>query len=175
MRKPGQWGRKDRTAAVSELYAAHYRRLVGLASLLADDRGSAEEVVQEAFFALYRQWRVLRDPSAAVAYLNRCVVNGGRSRVRQGRRQAAAMPLVAVEPRTLASAEQDAMVLDELARVRRQIRALPRRQREVLVLRYYLDQSEAEIAETLGVSRGSVKSYASRALTTLGRALELES
>ena len=175
MRKPGVWAQKDRTAAVADLFTTHHRRLVGLASLLADDRGSAEEVVQEAFLSLYRQWRLLRDPTSAVAYLNRCVVNGGRRRLRQGQRFAAAAPQVVSAVQVLPSAEQDAVVQDEFERIRRQIRGLPRRQREVVVLRYYLDQSEAEIAETLGVSRGSVKTHASRALATLAQRLDDES
>lgn len=175
MVKPGAWSREDRKAAVSELYMAHHRRLVGLASLLADDRGSAEEVVQEAFLALYRQWRVLRDPSAAVGYLNRCVVNGGRNRVRRIRRFAAVVQQLPSGSEVLASAEHAALGHEESDRVRAAIRSLPQRQREVIVLRYYLDQSEAEIAEILGVSRGTVKSHASRGLATLARQLDGES
>ena len=69
--------------AVTELFHQHYRRLVGLAGLMVDDRETAEEVVQDAFEALYRHWPRLRDPHAAVAYLNRSVVNGARSKVRR--------------------------------------------------------------------------------------------
>src|SRR3954454_327817 len=70
-------------AAVTELFHQHYRRLVGLAGLMVDDRETAEEVVQDSFEALYRGWSRLRDPQAAVAYLNRSVVNGARSKVRR--------------------------------------------------------------------------------------------
>lgn len=125
----------DRMAAVSDLFEAHHRRLVGLARLLVDDQEPAEEVVREAFLALYRQWRVLRDTSAALAYLNRCVVNGGRKRLRRRILLASATSRVAPAATVIDSAEQDAVVHDEVDRVRRQIRALAGRQREVLVLR----------------------------------------
>src|SRR3954451_9263703 len=101
MGKPEALPRGDRVAAVSELFVAHHRRLVGLAALLVDDRGGAEEVVQEAFLNLHRRWRLLRDPGAAAAYLNKCVVNGSRRRLRQGRRLALVVPRVAVLPEVL--------------------------------------------------------------------------
>lgn len=174
MSGPQALRRGDRVAAVSELFVAHHRRLIGLAALLVDDRGGAEEVVQEAFLSLHRQWRVLRDPTAAAAYLNRCVVNGSRRKLRQGRRLALVVPRMAASPSVLVSAEQQVVEREELGRVRREVGELPRRQREVLVLRFYLDQSEAQIAETLGISRGSVKSHASRGLATLARRLGVE-
>ena len=174
MSNPDEVRRGDRLGAVAELFVVHHRRLVGLAAVLVDDRGGAEEVVQEAFLSLYRQWRLLRDPAAAAAYLNRCVVNGSRKRLRQRRRRAVLLPRMAVTPEVLASAEQQVVDREELSRVRCEVSELPRRQREVLVLRFYLDQSEAEIAETLGISRGSVKSHASRGLATLARRLKVE-
>jgi len=174
MGEPEVLSRGDRVAEVSELFAAHHRRLIGLAALLVDERGGAEEVVQEAFLNLLRRWRHLRDPSAAGAYLNRCVVNGSRRRLRQGHRLALLVPRVAASPQVLVSAEQQVLDREELGRVRREVVQLPRRQREVLVLRFYLDQSEAQIAETLGISRGSVKSHASRGLATLARRMQAE-
>jgi RNA polymerase sigma factor (sigma-70 family) len=81
---------------------------------------------------------------------------------------------MAGSPEVLVSAEQQVVDREELGRVRREVGELPQRQREVLVLRFYLDQSEAEIAETLGISRGSVKSHASRGLATLARRLKVE-
>jgi RNA polymerase sigma-70 factor (sigma-E family) len=163
--------RIGRTEAVSNLFVAHHRRLVGLAALLVDDRESAEEVVQDAFVGLHRHWRHLRDPSAAVAYLNRAVVNGGRDRLRRGRRAVVALPKMVPLAEALASAEQDAVQANEADRLWLAIRALPTRQRQVIVLRYYLDQSEAEIASTLEVSQGSVKKHASRGLAALARSL----
>ena len=78
-------------------------------------------------------------------------------------------------PEDRPSAEQDAVRHEEADRLWQAITALPYRQRQVLVLRYYLDQSEAEIAETLEVSRGSVKKHASRGLAALSRTLEADS
>ena len=170
--EPEWFGRMD---AVSALFLAHHRRLVGLASLLVDDRATAEEVVQDAFVSLHRRWRHLRDPGAAVAYLNKSVVNGGRDRLRHGRRAVSILPRMVPVPEERASAEQDAVRNEEADRLWRAITALPMRQRQVLVLRYYLDQSEAEIADTLEVSRGSVKRHASRGLAALARSLEAQS
>jgi RNA polymerase sigma-70 factor (sigma-E family) len=166
--------RLGRTEAVSILFVAHHRRLVGLAALLVDDRETAEEVVQEAFAGLHRRWKHLRDPESAVAYLNAAVVNGGRDRLRHGRRVMVALPRMVPVAEGLGSAEHDAVKHDEAGRLWAAIQALPTRQRQVVVLRYYLDQSEAEIADTLHVSRGSVKKHASRGLAALAHALEAE-
>ena len=160
----------DRSAIVSALFSAHHRRLVGLASLLVDDRQAAEDVVQDAFAALHRHWPRLRDPNAAVAYLNRTVVNGGRDALRRGRRAERATLRLVPRPEALASAEQGVVAHQESARLWAGVTSLPMRQRQVLVLRYYLDQSETEIAETLGISRGSVKQHASRGLAALATA-----
>jgi RNA polymerase sigma-70 factor (sigma-E family) len=163
----------DRGPAVVDLFVVHHHRLIGLASLLVDDRSCAEEVVQDAFLALHRRWARLRDPNAAVAYLNACVVNGSRRKLRQGHRFALIAARIAESTEELVSAEGHVVTQEEMGRVRREIRELPRRQREVLVLRYYLDQSEAQIAATLGISRGSVKSHASRGLSALAARLEV--
>ena len=162
-----------RSEAVTALFRTHHRRLVGLASLLCDDQATAEDVVQEAFAGLYRRWWQLRDPHSAVAYLNKAVVNGGRDHLRRGRRSDASLRRMVPQPEALSSAEQDVVSNDEAARLWQAIRLLPHRQRQVLVLRYYLDQSEAEIAETLGVARGSVKRHASRGLAALARTVEV--
>jgi RNA polymerase sigma-70 factor (sigma-E family) len=172
--EPGVRTQAGRAAAVSQLFLAHHRRLVGLASVFVDDRESAEEVVQDAFLALYRRWRLLRDPSAAVAYLNQCVVNGGRQRLRRGRTLSSVVHRLEAPAELIPSAEQSAVVHQDSDRMWQAICALPRRQREVVVLRYYLDQTEAEIAETLGISPGSVKTHASRGLDALSRRQDLE-
>jgi len=171
LREPAWAGPSD---AVSELFVLHHRRLVGLAALLVGDRQSAEDVVQDAFVGLYRRWQHLRDPEAAVAYLNKAVVNGGRDQIRRGRRGAALLPRMVPRSEELTSAEQDAVGHDEAERLWQAVSGLPWRQRQVLVLRYYLDQSEAEIAETLGVSRGSVKRHASRGVAALARSMGSE-
>jgi RNA polymerase sigma-70 factor (sigma-E family) len=160
-----------RTEAVAALFWTHQRRLVGLASLLVGDRATAEDVVQDAFAGLYRRWWQLRDPDAAVGYLERSVVNGGRDELRRRR---ATTGWFGLTPRSEPpmSAEHDAVVHEEADRLWRAVAALPRRQRQVLVLRYYLDKTEAQIADTLEVSAGSVKRHASRGLAALAQSLE---
>ena len=162
----------DRDTIVSELFVGHHRRLVGLASLLVDDRRTAEDVVQEAFANLYRRWRQVRDPDAAVQFLNRSVINGGRDSLRRRRRATAADLRLVPRSELSESAENTVVEHHEADRLWAAITTLPMRQRQVLVLRYYLNQSEAEIADTLGVSRGSVKKHASRGIAALAHAWE---
>lgn len=168
-------GPADRVELVSRLFSAHHRRLVGLAALLVDDRETAEDVVQEAFAGVYRRWRLLRDPDAALAYLNRAVVNGARDQLRRRRTVRARLGVVSGGHPDLESAEHSAVEREESRRLWDAVTRLPLRQRQVLVLRFYLDQSEAEIASTLGVSTGSVKTHASRGLTALARSWEGQS
>jgi len=157
----------DADTALEQLYAAHWRRLVRLAVLLLRDQGAAEEVVQDAFVAMHGRWRSLRDPDKALAYLRQSVVNRSRSALRHRgvveryvARQRPAADLV--EP-----ADVSTLAHDRRTAVLEALRALPTRQREVLALRHYLELSEAEIAETLGISRGSVKAHASRGSAAL--------
>ena len=166
---------EDRDTVVANLFVMHHRRLVGLASLLVDDRRTAEDVVQEAFLGLYRRWHKLRDPDAAVTFLNRSVVNAGRDTLRRRRRGGAAVLKLVPQSEELASAEQAVIEHAEDDRLWAAVTALPMRQRQVLVLRYFLDQNEAEIADTLGISRGSVKKHASRGLAALSEEWEARS
>jgi RNA polymerase sigma-70 factor (sigma-E family) len=159
----------DRDTAVVALFAAHHRRLVGLARLLVDDLPTAEDVVQEAFTALYHRWSRLRDPQSAASYLQSSVLNGARSSLRRRR---TVRNVVFEKPVPLPSAEQTAVGHETHRELIKSIGLLPGRQREVLVLRYYLDLSEFEIAAALSISRGSVKKHASRALSTLSSRLE---
>jgi RNA polymerase sigma-70 factor (sigma-E family) len=163
------WGADD---AVTALYAAHYRSLVRLAALLLRDHAVAEEVVQDAFVAMHGAWRRLADPDKALAYLRQAVVNRSRSALRH---RAVALRHAPRPAPDAPSAEHGALIALEHATVLAALRGLPERQREVLVLRYYLDLSEADIADTLGISRGAVKSHASRGLTTLRTNLEADS
>jgi RNA polymerase sigma-70 factor (sigma-E family) len=157
--------------AVTRLFGAHYRTLVRLAVLLCADRGGAEELVQDAFVRLHQHWGRLRDPYKALGYLRTSVVNGVRSA--QRRRGVALRYLLRQPPLPDApSAEAGALGALRHAEVVAALRRLPVRQREALVLRYYLDLSEAEIAEVMGISRGAVKSHAARGIAALRGTLE---
>lgn len=151
------------------LYTAHWRYLVRLAVLLVDDVASAEDVVQDAFVALHKRSGALRDPDAALAYLRASVVNLSRSVLR--RRQVARKHLRVAEPEATAPADHDVMIREEHRAALAAVHALPRHQREVLVLRYWSGLSEREIGQALGISVGSVKSAASRGLAALQRVL----
>lgn len=157
----------DADSALEELYVAHWRGLVRLAVLLLRDQGAAEEVVQDSFVAMHLRWRSLRDPDKALAYLRQSVVNRSRSALRH---RGVVERYVASQPPVLSPAEAadaPALAHDRRDAILDALRALPTRQREVLVLRHYLELSETEIAETLGISRGSVKAHASRGTAAL--------
>ncbi|MEU8823219.1 sigma-70 family RNA polymerase sigma factor [Streptomyces sp. NPDC048636] len=157
---------------LDDLYRARRLDMIRLAVSLVDDRHTAEDVVQEAFAAVCRRHGSRLDSlQDAHAYLHTAVVNGARSVLRRRRTARAYTPPHHTEgapvDERLLLAEEHREVLDALAR-------LTRRQREVLVLRYWSDLTEAQIAETLNVSRGTVKSTASRALDTLEKLLEAD-
>lgn len=154
---------------LADLYRDHRTRLMRLAMLLVDIPATAEDVVQEAFTGLHRHWSGLRDETAAVAYLRAAVVNGSRSVLRRRRTAREYVPPHAANAR---SAESLAMLSAEHRSVVEALSALPPRQREVLVLRYYGGLSESEIAEAAGMSRGTVKSTASRALDAVARIMD---
>ncbi len=160
----------DADTAVEQLYAAHYASLVRLAVLLVGDRAAAEDVVQDCFVAMHGRWRRLREPDKALAYLRQSVVNRSRSVLRHRGVERRHAPTLATDAGALvADPAEDGVrrdaVLSALGR-------LPSRQREVLVLRHYLDLDEAAIAAELGISRGAVKSHASRGAATLRRHLD---
>jgi RNA polymerase sigma-70 factor (sigma-E family) len=153
--------------AVVELYRAHYRSLVRLAAMLVRDTVTAEEIVQDSFVALHGGWPRLRDYEKALSYLRQAVVNRSRSVLRQ--------PETADNPAPdLPSAEHGALTLLDRPAVAAALRALPERQREALVLRYYADLSEEQIAAAMGLSQGAVKSHTVRAMASLRAVLEME-
>ena len=154
----------DPAVDITELYAAHRLSLVRLAVLLVDDFASAEDVVQDAFAALSRRPDAVRDPSKALAYLRVSVVNTARSALRRRRTARAYSPPHDLSP---PSPEDSAVLAEEHREVIAALQQLAPRQREVLVLRYWSNLSEAEIARTLDISRGTVKSTASRGLVAL--------
>ena len=147
------------------LFAERWTAMVRLAVLLVDDQESAEDVVADAFTGLARNWHRI-DPDRAVGYLHRSVVNGARSALRR-RRTARAW-----SPEALShgpSAEDVVLVNAQHRELVQALATLPTRQREALVLRYWSHLDEAATAEAMGVSRGTVKSTTSRALTALRR------
>ncbi|HLU41501.1 MAG TPA: SigE family RNA polymerase sigma factor [Microthrixaceae bacterium] len=161
----------DADAQITELYHSHQRMMVRLATLLLRDPMVAEEVVQDSFVAVHRHWGRLREPDHAVAYLRRTVVNRSRSALRRrGVEQRYVPPVVRDAP----GADEDVLVDERRATVLQALQELPTRQREVLVLRYYLDLSEADIASALDISRGAVKSHASRGSARLRELLAEE-
>jgi RNA polymerase sigma-70 factor (sigma-E family) len=157
---------------VPALYRAHWRELVRLAVLLVDDLASAEDVVQDAFVALHRRSAELRDPAAAIGYLRASVLNLSRSVLR--RRIVARRHAHVTEPMSGPGADHDLLLREDHRAALAAVRRLPRRQREVLVLRYWSGLSEREIAQTLDISAGSVKSAASRGMAALTRMLDEE-
>lgn len=169
--------RWDADAALTDLYAAHWHSLVRLSWLLVRDQHVAEETVQDAFVAMHSRWAQLRDHDLALAYLRRCVVNGSRSVLRH---QIVADRYLSAETKaqtahgmtTEPSAEARALEHAAGDRLIAALGRLPRRQREVLTLRYYLDLSEVQIADALSISPGSVKTHAHRGLAALRSDLE---
>jgi RNA polymerase sigma-70 factor (sigma-E family) len=159
----------DADRLLTDLYTAHYRGLVRLAAYLTGDLDGAEEVVQDAYVKVHGAWGGLKDPNKGEAYLRTAVVNLSRSRIR--RRQVAARYVV--EPLSeAASAETTALAHVQREAVLHALHALPRRQREAVVLRYYSDLTESQTAAAMGCSTGSVKSYTSRAMASLRPLLE---
>lgn len=157
---------EEADAAIEGLYLAHWDQLVRLSVLLVRDQGQAEEVVQDAFVELHRRWGRLDDPGRAPAYLRQTVVNRSRSALRHRgvvQRHLARQHHVETAP----GADEPVLADTRRRTVLDALQRLPRRQREVLALRYYLDLSEADIAETLGISKGAVKSHASRGAAAL--------
>ena len=159
-------------AAVAALYSDHAVSLIRLAYVMLGDRAAAEDAVQDAFFGLYRHWDRLDDPGRALGYARTAVLNGCRSALRQAQGRQAAGRKLALHPTSEASAEAAVLSREEREEVMRAVRALPDRQREALVLRFYLDLPEREIARIMGLRPGSVRSATHRALRALGQSLE---
>jgi RNA polymerase sigma-70 factor (sigma-E family) len=154
-------------AAVTALYQASALSLIRLAYIMLGDIPSAEDVVQEAFCGLYRRWDRLKDHSGALYYVRASVLNGCRSVLR---RRAVRRRGLAHQP-AADSAETVVLSGEEREEVIRALGRLPHRQREVLVLRFYLELSDEEIARVMGIRQSTVRSAAHRALETLGRDL----
>jgi RNA polymerase sigma-70 factor (sigma-E family) len=169
---PTERGEWNADLAVEELYSQQYTSLVRLAAMLVRDTPSAEEVVQEAFIAMHEGFHRLKDSDKALAYLRQAVVNRSRSVLRHRMVVEKNAPKPAPD---MPSAEHGAMALLERSAVIAALRELPDRQREVLVLRYYADLSEAQIAAAMKITPGAVKSHTSRGMAALRAALERDS
>lgn len=163
--------RPGRDEQVAALFDEHYAGLCRLATLLLGDGDAAEEVVQEAFLRTYSGWWRLRRPTRAQWYLRAAVVNQCRSR---GRRRATE----ARGNRTVWAAEGDrrgewdAERTGESLTVLEAVRHLPTRQREAVVLYYYADLSESDVAGAMGCTVGTVKSQLAKARATLAVRLD---
>lgn len=168
--EPGTYDPADAEQAVTALYGAHAGGLVRLAMVILRDRGAAEDVVQEAFCGLYRRWARLANPDKALVYLRSSVLNGCRSALRYRARRTR----VQFDELATPSAEADALIGEEHRALLAGLRRLAPRQREALTLRYFADLNEAEIAEAMGTSRGSVKSTISRGIVALGKQLGVD-
>jgi RNA polymerase sigma-70 factor (sigma-E family) len=155
---------------VTALYQAQALSLARLALLMLGDSAAAQDVVQDAFLGLYVRWHKLADTGAAAAYLRTSVLNGCRTLLRQRSR----VPLPTASE-LHESAEAALIHTEEQRAVLAAVRRLPARQREALVLRYYLDMTEDQAARAMGVSRGTVKSATSRAVAAVGRMVKEES
>src|SRR5579875_1184842 len=160
----------DPAQSVTDLFRDHHLELVRLALVMVQDLATAEDVVQDAFERLHKGWPSLRQPESSLGYVRSCVLNGCRSvhrRAAVARKHAPrlAEPVDAASPdRALAAEDRGEMVTA--------LHHLPRRQREVLVLRYYLDLDVDEIASTLRIGPSAVRSNTARGLARLARVLQ---
>jgi RNA polymerase sigma-70 factor (sigma-E family) len=168
--RPGQRKAEQEAAeaAVTALYAEHALGLTRLAQVILGDRAAAEDVVQEAFAGLFRRWAALRDTGKAPQYLRSAVLNRCRNTLRAGARQ------LLTGPSFLDGADVALLAAEERRAVLAALRTLPARQREALVLRYYLELPDAEIAASMGIREGSVRSAVHRGLATLERLMRAE-
>ncbi len=162
----------DRDALVAELFRLEGAQLVRMARLFTDDRNAAEDLVQEAFIRLHRAAHRINDPAKAAPYLRSIVINLARDHNRRGLmslRHQEALP-AGTEP----DVPEDVLVLDdERQKLLHEVRALSPRQRDCLLLRFYLELSESEIAETLDISKNSVKTHCRRGIEALRARVEV--
>jgi RNA polymerase sigma-70 factor (sigma-E family) len=166
----GRPSRGDAAGAVTDLFRDHHLELVRLAVLMVGNQATAEDVVQDAFERLHRGWHGLRQPSSGLAYVRSSVLNGCRSAHRRAAVARKHVPKLAGPAD--ATSPDAASAADDRGEMAAALGRLPRRQREVLVLRYYLDLDVAEIAGTLRISPSAVRATNTRGLAALARALQ---
>lgn len=151
-------------AALRRLYDSDYLALVRLAAAVLRDQDWAEDVVQDAFLQVQRSWSRLRDPDSAVHYLRRTVLNGARAELRRRSVRSAKGPDL---PPLTGDGEAEALGRIRHAELLDAVSALPRRQAQVVLLRFVGDLSVAETAAALSISPGAVKTTQTRAVEAL--------
>lgn len=157
----------ERAASLTRLFDEHHVQLTRLAALLGAGADS-EDLVAEAFCRIHRRWARLRDPQAALPYVRSIVCNLARQRYRH---QQVVHRHGEVAPANAGSAESEVVLREDQREVVAALQCLPDRQREALVLRYWLDLREAEVAKAMGISTGAVKSHTSRGMAALAKHL----
>jgi RNA polymerase sigma-70 factor (sigma-E family) len=162
---------RARVGRLGELYLRYADDATRLAYLLTGDRALAEDLAQDAFVRLAGRLAHLRDEGAFEAYLRRTVVNLSRSYYRRRKVERAYLER---HPPATPNAEAPAADPGERDALWRALAALPQRQRAALVLRFYEDLSERQIADVLRCPVGTVKSLVSRGLSTLRTGMESE-
>jgi len=161
-------GAGDGAAEVSALYAEHALSLIRLAHIMLGNPAAAEDVVQEAYCGLYRRWSHLRDQSRALGYLRSSVLNGCRSVLRLG----TSLQLDEAQQPSVSPADTAVLTAESRREIVRAVRKLPNRQREVIVLRFFLELPDDQIASILRITQGTVRSAAHRGLISLRQALK---
>jgi RNA polymerase sigma-70 factor (sigma-E family) len=154
--------------ALVDLYRKHAKELVEMLWVFLGDRAAAEDIVQESFIRLHRAWPRLDHSRPLGGYLRTTAFNLARSGLR---RRMVALRHRPAPMHDVASAEAGVVLREDQREVAAALRRLPARQRECIVLRYWADQTEAEIAATLGVSVNSVKTHLRRGMEALERRL----
>jgi RNA polymerase sigma factor (sigma-70 family) len=163
-----------RAELVEVLFRHHYAELLRLAVVMLGSREAAEDAVQDAFVALHRNMKSLRDPASAEAYLRIAVLNRCRSWVRRQVSQRAPRPLMLVRQHQ-ESSEDTTVGRAEVGLLVAHMRTLARRQREVLACRFVLEMSIEETAQLLEISKGAVKTHTHRGLQTLQQRMAVTS
>jgi RNA polymerase sigma-70 factor (sigma-E family) len=162
-------GRSKSDEEVEALFRHSFTRMRSLAFLMTGDSATAEEIAMEGFLRVFSRWRGVSEYENPEAYVRKVVVNLCRSRWRR----------VRVEARFRHAADRsstepwDSDRYERTDEVRAAVRELPAHQRACVVLRYYQDLSEGEIADALGCTTGAVKSQLSRARQRLARTLAM--
>jgi RNA polymerase sigma-70 factor (sigma-E family) len=148
-------------AEFSEFFGSQYARLCWLGCALTGSPAQAEELAQEALVRTWWRWRLVGRPDDPASYVRKVLVNRHRSLLRRAVVEARSLTRFRPEELAVPASDERAMVLWQA------VQELPVRQRVVLVLRFYEDRTEVEVAQLLGLSVGTVKSRSHRALARL--------